>query len=222
MESTAGGNSDEEKPPWLRGVEGEQIVPLITQDVRFLRVPAGPGTGKTFGLRKRVLRLLHPDGAGCDPSRVLVCAFNRVIASDLRKEIAAELEPHGLELPVIRTIHGLAALLADERPRYLLPHEVETMVYDVLQSHAAVAAEFERKHAQAMRALRAHEAGMENHPALAQAADAWVADHGAAMVVIYHVPSKPACAAVTTAIANLTTSLSMSSKTSRRQKRDSL
>jgi DNA helicase-2/ATP-dependent DNA helicase PcrA len=182
MQSTAGENAQEEKPPWLRGAEGEQIVPLITQDVPILRVPAGPGTGKTFGLRKRVLRLLHPDGAACDPSRVLVCAFNRVIASDLRTEIAAELEPYGLELPVIRTIHGLAALLASEQPRYLLPHEVETMIYDVLQTRGAIAEEFDNRHMRAMRALRAHEAGMENHPGLAQAADAWVADHGAAMV----------------------------------------
>jgi hypothetical protein len=172
----------DETPPWLRGVEGDQILPVITEDVPVLRVPAGPGTGKTFGLRRRVLRLLHRDGAGCDPSRVLVCAFNRVIAKDLRKEIEAELAPFELEPPVIRTIHGLAGLLAGERPRYLLPHEVETMIYDVLQTNEHVAREYESKFARAMRALRAHEAGMEDHAALAQAADKWVADHGAKMV----------------------------------------
>jgi superfamily I DNA/RNA helicase len=87
-----------------------------------------------------------------------------------------------LEPPVIRTIHGLAGLLAGERPRYLLPHEVETMIYDVLQTNEHVAREYESKFAKAMRALRAHEAGMEDHAALAQAADRWVADHGAKMV----------------------------------------
>jgi DNA helicase-2/ATP-dependent DNA helicase PcrA len=182
MESTGGEPQPDETSPWLRGVEGEQILALITEDVPVLRVPAGPGTGKTFGLRRRVLRLLHPDGVGCDPSRVLVCAFNRVIASDLRKEIEAELAPFELEPPVIRTIHGLAGLLAGERPRYLLPHEVETMIYDVLQTNERVAREYESKFARAMRALRAHEAGMEDHAALAQAADKWAADHGAKMV----------------------------------------
>ncbi len=171
-----------EAPPWLRGVEGDQILPLINEDVPVFRVPAGPGTGKTFGLRRRVLRLLHPEGAGCDPSRVLVCAFNRVIANDLRAEIEAELAPFELEPPVIRTIHGLAGLLAGERPRYLLPHEVETMIYDVLQTNEHVAQEYDHKYARAMSSLRAHEAGMEDHAALAQAADKWVADHGAKMV----------------------------------------
>jgi DNA helicase II / ATP-dependent DNA helicase PcrA len=181
-----GSTEDEKKrkepPPWLRDVEGNQLIPLITEDVPVLRVPAGPGTGKTFGLRKRVLRILHPDGLACDPSRVVVCAFNRVIANDLRREIERELEPYGLEPPLIRTIHGLAGLLAGERPRYLLPHEVETMLYDGLQSHPNIADQFEKKYARAKRALRAHEAGMDDYPALAQAADRWLADHGVAMV----------------------------------------
>lgn len=169
-------------PPWLVGVEGEQILPLITLGARVLRVPAGPGTGKTYGLRKRVLRLLHPDGLGVDPRRLLVCAFNRVIAQDLRAEITAELEPYGLAPPVISTIHGLAGQIAGEHPRFLLPHEVEIMVYDILVTHPAVGEMFERRHRQAMRALREHEAGLENYPALAQAATAWLADHRASMV----------------------------------------
>jgi len=181
MEST-GGEREPEPPPWLRGVEGDQILPLITSTVPVLRVPAGPGTGKTFGLRRRVLRLLHPDGEGCAPDRVLVCAFNRVIANDLRKEIEAELEPFGLEPPVIKTVHGLAGLLAGERPRYLLPHEIEEMLYDVLQAHENIASEYEGKFAKAKRALREHEAGVEDHPALAQVIGQWVDDHRAAMV----------------------------------------
>jgi DNA helicase-2/ATP-dependent DNA helicase PcrA len=183
MESTGSDlHGEEGKPPWLEGVEGDQILPLITQDVPVLRVPAGPGTGKTFGLRKRVLRLLHPDGEACDPTRVLVCAFNRVIANDLRKEIQAELEPFGLESPVVATVHGLAGLLAGERPRYLLPHEIDVMLYDVLESHEAISDEFDGKFAKAKSAMRAHEAGLEDHPALAQVIAQWVDDHRAAMV----------------------------------------
>ena len=105
--------------PWTRGVRGDQVLPLINEDPPTLRVPAGPGTGKTFGLRKRVLRLVHPDGLGLSPDRVLVCAFNRVIADDLRSAIADELEPYGLDPPDIRTIHALAAALADEQASVL-------------------------------------------------------------------------------------------------------
>ncbi len=168
--------------PWLANVEGEEVRRLITEGAPVLRVPAGPGTGKTFGLRKRVLRILHPAGLGAEPGRVLVCAFNRVIARDLRDEIAAELEPFDLDSPSIRTVHGLAAQLAGERPRFVLPHEIDTMVYDILAKNAAVAEQFGRLHRRALRALREHESGMASYPALAQETATWLADHGAALV----------------------------------------
>lgn len=169
-------------PPWLEGVRGDQVLPLISDDHPVLRVPAGPGTGKTFGLRRRVLRLLHPDGLGVAASRVLVCAFNRVIAADLRHEIEAELAPYGLETPVIRTVHGLAAGLAGEQPRYLLPQEIEAMVYDIRAAHPGIDAAFDHKQAQVMRAVREHEAGAVDHPALGTAVRQWLTDHSAALV----------------------------------------
>jgi DNA helicase II / ATP-dependent DNA helicase PcrA len=168
-------------PPWLQGVEGDQVRPLITLDAPVLCVPSGPGTGKTFGLRRRVLRLLHPDGLGLAPSRVLVCAFNRVIAQALRDELKAELEPYGLELPVVRTIHGLAGELAGQETRFLLEHEVELMVYDILASSAAVSALFDG-YTEAAHAMREYEAGLHEHEALNAAADTWLDDHGAALV----------------------------------------
>jgi superfamily I DNA/RNA helicase len=105
-----------------------------------------------------------------------------VIRDDLESAMKCELEPHGLELPVIRTIHGLAAQLAGTAPRFLLPQEIEAMVYDVLTTHRAVAEQYERRHARAMRALREHEAGLATHTALATAVRQWLADHGAEMV----------------------------------------
>lgn len=49
-----------------------------------LRVVAGPGTGKTFALMRRVARLIE---GGLDPRRVLLVTFTRVVADDLEKEI---------------------------------------------------------------------------------------------------------------------------------------
>jgi len=172
----------EQEPPWLRGVRGEQVLPLITEDPPSMRVAAGPGTGKTFGLRRRVLRLLHPEGLGLAPDRVLVCAFNRVIADEMRAEIADELAAHGLDLPDIRTVHALAAELEGESPRFLLPHEIETMVYDIRHAHPEIDARHGNRQAGAMRALRDHEAGLATHPALATAVREWLADHGAGLV----------------------------------------
>lgn len=92
-------------PTWLQGVRGEQVRPLIERDAEVLRVEAGPGTGKTFGLVRRVERILHPDGLSVHGRDVLVVAFNRVIAKQLEAEISSRLnsfEHHGN--PTIRTI----------------------------------------------------------------------------------------------------------------------
>lgn len=50
-----------------------------------IRVLAGPGTGKTFALMRRVARLLQ-DGAAAN--RILVCTFTRTAARDLEVELA--------------------------------------------------------------------------------------------------------------------------------------
>ncbi len=45
-----------------------------------LRVMAGPGTGKTFALMRKVARLLE---TGTPPSSILVVSFTRTAANDL-------------------------------------------------------------------------------------------------------------------------------------------
>lgn len=49
-----------------------------------LRVVAGPGTGKTFALMRRVARLLEE---GMDPKRILLVTFTRMAARDLEEEL---------------------------------------------------------------------------------------------------------------------------------------
>lgn len=158
------------------------MLPLINLDVPTLRVQAGPGTGKTFGLRLRVLRLLHPDGLGLDPGRVLVCTFNRAIAADLASEIDEELARYALKRPPVKTVHRLAMELLGESGRFLLDHEIEAMVYDIRCKHPDLNEKYERKQRLAMRALREHEAGLKDHTALSQAAHHWLAAHAAQLV----------------------------------------
>lgn len=173
--------------PWNRRVEGEQVLAFINEDFAVFRMQAGAGTGKTFGLRKRVLRIMHPDGLNVPHERVLVCAFNRVIARDLEREIREELAPYGLPLPTIMTVHALCTkLLRGEPLRVLLPHETDEMIQDVLTAQPALRPTY--GFASAKRALREHEAQFHDHPALMQAARGWLAEHGA--VLIGDVPRK--------------------------------
>lgn len=168
--------------PWLEGIEPGQVSPLIESDEPIIRVQAGPGTGKTLGIRRRVLRLLHRNGLNVEPGRVLVCAFNRAIAKDLEREIGAELGPHALAMPVIKTVHALCAEIARSDARLLLPHEIEEMIYDVRLANPSLDARYGRRQSKAMRALREHEAGLVDHPALMSAVRQWLADHGAGLV----------------------------------------
>ena len=50
-----------------------------------IRVLAGPGTGKTFALMRRVARLLQ---GGAVANRILVCTFTRTAAKDLENALA--------------------------------------------------------------------------------------------------------------------------------------
>lgn len=51
--------------PWLEKVKGDQVLEIINSDDDIILVEAGPGTGKTFGLVRRVQRVVHPEGLKC-------------------------------------------------------------------------------------------------------------------------------------------------------------
>lgn len=167
---------------WNEGVRGTQLPRLINSDADTIRCVAGPGGGKTFGLVRRVERILHPEGLAVDGRDVLVVAFNRVIARQLRDDIRARLKTfeHSHE-PVIRTIHALCVEVIGEELRMLLPHEVDAMIYDVLQEHPAVAALYDGFY-ETDQALRDHEAGHREHLLLWQAARKWLRRHKAHLV----------------------------------------
>ena len=127
-------------------------------------------------------RILHPEGLAVDGRDVLVVAFNRVIANQLRDEIVARLKTfeHKQE-PVIRTIHALCVGVIGEDLRMLLPHEREAMIYDVLEKYPAVAAQYQGFYG-AAQALRDHEANHAQHVTLWKAAREWLERHHAHLV----------------------------------------
>ncbi len=103
-----------------------------------LRVVAGPGTGKTFAIMRRVTRLLEE---GVNPRRILVCTFTRTAANDLSREILS-LGVRGATNIVAGTLHAFCfRFLAREDvfsdtgrfPRPLLEYETRFMLEDLKQ-----------------------------------------------------------------------------------------
>ena len=158
------------------------MLPLINSDANTIRCVAGPGSGKTFGLVRRVERILHPEGLSVDGRNVLVVAFNRVIARQLRDDIDIRLKTFTYEhAPIIHTIHALCVEVIGEELRMLLPHEVDAMIYDVLQEYPPVKALY-ANFRETGQALRDHEATHAEHLLLWQAVRQWLLRHKAHLV----------------------------------------
>lgn len=76
-------------PPWNHNLEGVALTIASTDDTP-LRVMAGPGTGKSFAMQRRVHRLLE---GGADAARLLAVTFTRNAAASLIRDL------HGMGVP---------------------------------------------------------------------------------------------------------------------------
>ena len=168
--------------PWLEKVQGNQVPDIINSDDDIILVEAGPGTGKTFGLVRRVQRILHPQGLGVPGTEVLVVAFNRAIAKQLKEEIddCLEQSPHKGK-PVIRTVHALCLEVMGSSLRILLPHEVEAMIFDILCNYPQLREKYKNQ-PKAQQAFHNHVAKLENHTPLWQAVQRWLRRHDAELI----------------------------------------
>lgn len=101
-----------------------------------IHVLAGPGTGKTFAMMRRIARLLEE---GVAPERILAVSFTRTAARDLREQLQL-LGIAGADQVLATTLHSLSfSILAREAvfeatrrvPRMLLSYEVEQLVNDL-------------------------------------------------------------------------------------------
>ena len=103
------------------GLNQEQQLAVNSQEGPLL-VVAGPGTGKTRTLLERAKRLLELD---CDPQKILVLAFTRAAARQLRQRLRED-GPAGGKVPRVNTLHSLAyedlSELTGAAPR-LMPEE---------------------------------------------------------------------------------------------------
>lgn len=121
--------------PWNEGLEGQSLE-IAASPESPLRVVAGPGTGKTFALLRRLARLLEQGQA---PQRVLLVTFTRVAADDLQRELNRLGLPQG-EHVTKGTLHSLCFSILNRRhvlaitqrvPRPLLRFEERYMLEDL-------------------------------------------------------------------------------------------
>lgn len=75
---------------------------IASTDARRLRVMAGPGTGKSFAIKRRVARLLEE---GHDPRRILVVTFTRTAAKSLVDDLMGMGTP-GCDDLQVSTLHS--------------------------------------------------------------------------------------------------------------------
>jgi DNA helicase II / ATP-dependent DNA helicase PcrA len=70
---------------WDEGLKKDGIAYKIAAATgKRVRVIAGPGTGKSFAMKRRVARLLEAEIA---PNKILAVTFTRVAAEDLHREL---------------------------------------------------------------------------------------------------------------------------------------
>jgi superfamily I DNA/RNA helicase len=128
-----------------------------------LRVLAGPGTGKTFALMRRVARLLESD---VDPAELLAVTFTRTAALDLVQKLS-ELGVAGAEHVTAITLHAFSFGLLSRSAvfdatgrvaRPLLAHELEMLIADLRSSFGG-----KRQVRRLMEAFDAYWAKLQHH-----------------------------------------------------------
>jgi superfamily I DNA/RNA helicase len=129
-------------PIWLEGIEGDALRSLISSDSKVIRVVAGPRSGKTTGLKRRVQRL---KSWGARSTTKHFCGtFTRAIAKDLAQALGVDITSDEFLVEKsgfvnVSTLHSHALRLvrrrATSRPgrelRFLLDYEKEVMLYDI-------------------------------------------------------------------------------------------
>ncbi len=118
----------------LNGIHEE----VAADTAPVIHVLAGPGTGKTFAMMRRVARLLEE---GVAPERILAVSFTRTAARDLREQLAALGVPSANKVQA-STLHSLcfsvlgtqqAFAFTQRSPRPLLSYETDCLEADLAE-----------------------------------------------------------------------------------------
>lgn len=145
--------------PWLDGIAGSAARELIESDAPVIRVVAGPGSGKTTCLKRRLQRLVQQRQAS--PERIFAGMFTRAIAKELQDALGDEVK--------VSTLHSLAYELLRKHPvacqgmrlRFLLRYEEDALLYDIEDVASSIGNIYKRR--EALRLLQASRAQREEY-----------------------------------------------------------
>ncbi len=90
---------------WQDDLDEKQIE-AASHSGSHARLLAGPGTGKTVTITRRLAKLILEDGVS--PDSILAVAFTRINAFDLRRTLEEELQESGAAIPRVSTLHSYA------------------------------------------------------------------------------------------------------------------
>ena len=124
--------------PWNENLSPDSpAFAIASSTANHIRVVAGPGTGKSFAMKRRVARLLE---SGVPPEAILPVTFTRVAAEDLHRELVQMQVPgcqqlngvtlHSLALRALMRAHVLQA--THRTPRPLNEFEIKPMIADLM------------------------------------------------------------------------------------------
>ena len=122
---------------WDDNVDPDSPVYLLaTNESRVIRSLAGPGSGKSFAIKKKIEKLLLDN---VEARKILAITFTRTAAADLKKDIS-EIEVEDAENVEARTVHSHAFRLiltnniletTGRSSRILIEHESDPALRDI-------------------------------------------------------------------------------------------
>lgn len=122
---------------WDEGIEGENVYNIIKSEDNPLCIIAGPGTGKTFALMRKIARMIEENNS--KPENILLLTFTRATAQDMIKELG-KLDVEGTEKINAKTLHSFCFSTLNSvgifettgrNPRTLLEFEKRFMLEDL-------------------------------------------------------------------------------------------
>lgn len=142
-------------PSWDDGLAGVHR-DIAANPAPVLHVLAGPGTGKTFAMMRRIARLLEE---GVPPEQILAVSFTRTAARDLREQLAG-LGVLGADEVRASTLHSLCFKVLSTEDAFAFTHRVPRplMSFEIDCLEEDVAGDFGGKR-ETRRLLSAYEAG---------------------------------------------------------------